>query len=184
MAAPKSWLLRLPEILIELEGLEIPVIDRAVFERIFGVRRRRAIQLMKYFDGYQSAHTCLVDRAALTARLAQLAASPEYVFEHRRRQRVEEAVDRLRKYRIAAAVRLPVRPGARERTMADLPAGLFFQPGVLRVEFASPEDLLGKLFELAKAAANDFETFCAAVEQAVITPGRAETAICPSRLEV
>jgi hypothetical protein len=168
MAAPKSWLARVPEILIALEGLEIPVLDRAAFERIFGVRRRRAIQLMKYFDGYQAGRTCLVDPAAVRARLAELAASSEYVFEHRRRQRVEEAVERWRKYRVAASVRLPVRPGARERTMADLPPGMVFQAGVLRVEFASPEDLLAKLFELAKAAANDFEAFRASVEERVV----------------
>ncbi|MBL8216784.1 MAG: hypothetical protein JNK87_39055 [Bryobacterales bacterium] len=41
-----------------LEELDLPVIDRAGIEQIFGVRRRRAIQLMHKFGGYQAARTC------------------------------------------------------------------------------------------------------------------------------
>ena len=47
--------------------MEVPVIDRAVFERIFGVRRRRAIQLMHYFGGFQSSQAYLIDRLAYGA---------------------------------------------------------------------------------------------------------------------
>ena len=65
MPMKKMWLLRLPEIRTELEALPAPVIDRAMIEQIFGVRRRRALQLMQYFGGWQSGQACLVDRLDL-----------------------------------------------------------------------------------------------------------------------
>jgi hypothetical protein len=62
MPIKKTWLLRLPEIRAELTAMEVPVVDRAVFERVFGVRRRRAIQLLHHFGGFQAGRTFLVDR--------------------------------------------------------------------------------------------------------------------------
>jgi hypothetical protein len=46
MPAKPSWILQLPKIQTELEALDLPVVDRACFEKLFGVRRRRAIQFM------------------------------------------------------------------------------------------------------------------------------------------
>ena len=46
MPMKKTWLLRLTEIREQLTAMEVPVVDRAIFERLFGVRRRRAIQLL------------------------------------------------------------------------------------------------------------------------------------------
>jgi hypothetical protein len=46
MPAKPEWLLRLPEIRAELEHLEVPVVDRSGVERIFGLKRRRAIELL------------------------------------------------------------------------------------------------------------------------------------------
>ena len=41
MPAKAQWLLRVPEILEELRALDVPVVDRAVCERLFRLRRRR-----------------------------------------------------------------------------------------------------------------------------------------------
>ena len=49
MPTKKTWLLRLTEIREELTAMQVPVVDRAIFERLFGVRRRRAIQLLHFF---------------------------------------------------------------------------------------------------------------------------------------
>ena len=48
--------------------------------------------------------------------------------------------------------------------LADLSTGVALEPGHLHVEFSGAEDLLGELFELAQAAANDYDRFCAAAE--------------------
>ena len=159
MPVKKTWLLRLPEIREELAGMEVPVIDRAVFEQIFGVRRRRAIQLVHYFGGFQAGQAFLIGRLALLEQLEPLQASAEFVIEHRRRQRLIESLEKVRRFRAAAQVSIPVEAGAGNRTLLDLPAGVRLQPGSLRVDFDQAEDLLAKLFELAQAAANDFERF-------------------------
>ena len=69
MPAKAEWLLRLPEILAALRALDIPVVDRAAIERLFGFQRRRAIQFMHELDGYQSGHSFLADRLRLIAHL-------------------------------------------------------------------------------------------------------------------
>jgi hypothetical protein len=160
----KTWLVRLPEILGDLAGMKVPVIDRAVFEKVFGVRRRRAIQLLHFFSGYQAGRTFLIDRLALIGQLESLQAGAEFVWEERRRQRVCEALEKGRLYRAAARVRIPVEPGVQERQMSDLSEGIQLRQGSLHVDFCKVEDLLAKLFELSKAAANDFEAFRDAAE--------------------
>jgi len=157
MPMRKTWLHRLPQILGDLSNMGVPVLDRAVFEKIFGVRRRRAIQLMHFFGGYLAGRTFLVDRIALIGQLEVLQSGAEFIKEDRRKQRLSEALD-------AARIRIPVDPGLQDRRLCDLSEGIHLQPGSLRVEFRKAEDLLAKLFELSKAAANDFEAFRGAAE--------------------
>ena len=164
MPARKTWLLRLTQIREELSALTVPVIDRAVFERIFGVRRRRAVQLMHFFAGFQTSQALLVDRLELLRQLAPLEASAEYVLERCRRERLTEALEKLRRHHQAAAVALPVQPDVLGRKLAELPEGICLEPGRLRVNFTRAEELLATLYELAQAAANDFESFRRTVE--------------------
>jgi hypothetical protein len=159
MPAKKSWLLRLTEIREELAALEVPVIDRAMVERIFHVRNRRALQLMEFFGCWRTGQALLVDRLALIEQLAPLEDSVEFAFEKQRRQRLVETLEQARRGRAASRVVLPVAAGARERTMQSLPDGVHLEPGKLEVSFAGAEDLLARLFELAQAAACDFEQF-------------------------
>jgi hypothetical protein len=159
MSMKKTWLLRLGEIREELTAVEAPVIDRAMCERIFGVRRRRALQLMHSFGGWQSGQAYLVDRVALLRQLEPLQNSAELIREQRRRQRLSETLEDTRRHRAAARVILPVERDTGPRTMLDLPQGVRLQPGSLSVEFGEAEDLLAKLFELAQAAAHDFDGF-------------------------
>ena len=63
----------------------------------------------------------------------------------------------LEKHSRAAAVRIPVGPAV--LSPACLPAGIFFEPGRLTVDYGSVEELLRRFYELAQAAANDFDEF-------------------------
>jgi len=155
---------RVPEILEELSHLEVPVVDRAVFERLFGVRRRRAVQLMHFFGGYVVGRTFVIDRGALMRQLEPIQAGADFVMEQRRRQRLEEHLEKLRKCRAAAKVTLSVAPDARNRPFCDLPEGIELYAGMLRIEFCKAEELLGRLFELSQAAANDYEAFRSVAE--------------------
>jgi len=100
-----------------------------------------------------------VDRLALLRQLEPLQNSAALVLEVHRRQRLSETLEETRGHRAAARVILPVAGDASLRTMLDLPPGVHLQPGSLRVEFGEAEDLLAKLFELAQAAAHDFDGF-------------------------
>jgi hypothetical protein len=151
--------------------MEVPVVDRAVFERLFGVRRRRAIELMHYFGGYQTGRAFLIERVALIGQLEALVESTEFVVEQRRRQRLIEALEKVRRYRVAARVTIPVTADARDRQMNDLPGGVELHPGHLQVDFVKAEELLAKLYELSKAAANDYEGFRRAAEGGMTRAG-------------
>ena len=159
------WLLHVPRIIEQLRRLEVPVLDRAVIEKLFGLKRRQAIQLLHRFGGYQAGRTFLVDRQELVERLEAIRDGETFRYEQRRRRRLVAELESVRKYLQAAAVKIPLRPQTRYQ-IATLPPDVDLQPGRLRVEFDGVEDLLSKLFELAHSAANDFERFRNAVESA------------------
>jgi hypothetical protein len=152
-------LLQIPNMIEQVTMLDAPVLDRSVCERIFGVRRRRAIELMQRFGGYQAGNTVLVDRLDLICRLQRMLDDPAVERERQRKQRLSEQLEKLEKHRRAAAVRIPVGPEAASCTVADLPSGVSFVPGQLTVRYDGVEELLCRLYELAQAAANDFDSF-------------------------
>jgi hypothetical protein len=159
MPAKAQWLLRVPEILAELSALDVPVVDRAVCERLFRLRRRRAIDLIRCFGGYQAGRTFLIDRPQLIAQLEQIRDSPDFKMEWHRKERLAERLDAIRRLQSGARVAIAVKPEALRHRLPDLPQGVGLTPGALHIQFDSPEELLSKLFTLAQAIANDYEAF-------------------------
>jgi hypothetical protein len=159
MPAKAQWLLRVPEILEELAALDVPVVDRATCERLFRLRRRRTIDLMRCFGGYQAGRTFLVDRGRLAAQLEQIRDGADFKMEQRRKERLTERLEALRRLQAGARVAIPVTPETLSQRLPDLPAGVGLTPGALHIQFHSPEELLSKLFALAQAIANDYEAF-------------------------
>ena len=159
MSAKAEWLLRLPEIRAELEHLYVPVVDRAGIERLFRLRRRRAIELMHQFGGYQTGRTFLVDRARLLEALQALESQEDYGAEKRRRERLGDVVEASREHLISMRVRIPVRAAAARASLDRLAPGVLLMPGVLSIEFRHPIELLEKLYGLAQAISHDFERF-------------------------
>ena len=159
MPAKAQWLLRVPEILQELAALDAPVVDRAVCERLFRLRRRRAIDLMRCFGGYQTGRTFLIDRPKLIAQLEQLRDSPIFKMEWQRKERLSERLEAIRRLQTGARVAIPVAEEVLSQRLPDLPAGVGLSPGALHIQFQSSEELLSKLFALAQAIANDYEAF-------------------------
>ena len=164
MPAKALWLLHIPEIIAMLETFDVPVVDRAVIERLFGLRRRRAIELLHRFGGYQAGRTFLVDRHLLIEHLRRLADGEEFQRESQRKERLGHTVDQLRRHQAAARVRISVEPDVFGRKLTDLPPGVALEAGHLHIAFSGTEDLLGKLFELSQAASNDFDRFRATAE--------------------
>jgi hypothetical protein len=158
LPAKPAWLLHIPEIVAHLEALEVPVVDRAIVEKLFGLRRRQAIALLHRFGGYQAGRTFLLDRRLLVEELRRVSHGEDFDSETRRQQRLGDAVDECRRNQAASQVRIPIRPEF-ARKVADLPAGICLEAGHLQVEFFGAEDLLAKLYELSQAAARDFDRF-------------------------
>ena len=158
MPAKPEWLLRLPEIRAELEHLEVSVVDRAMIERIFGLKRRRAIELLHQFGGYQAGRTFLVERRGLLQALEALESEDGYV-ERRRRERLRDVVEASREHLLATRVRIPVRPAKSRPSLDRLAPGVHLAPGMLPIEFLQPIDLLEKLHGLAQAITHDFDKF-------------------------
>jgi hypothetical protein len=159
MPAKAQWLLRVPDILAELSALDVPVVDRAVCERLFHLRRRRAIDLIRCFGGYQAGRTFLVDRPKLIAQLEQIRDSADFKMEWRRKERLAERLDAMRRLQAGIRVAIPAEPETLRHRLPDLPPGVGLSPGALQIQFQSPEELLSKLFALAQAIANDYEAF-------------------------
>jgi hypothetical protein len=164
MPSKAAWLLQIPEILTLLESFEVPVVDRAVMERLFGLRRRRAIELLHSFGGYQAGRTFLIDRRLLIEHLRRLVEGEEFQAESRRKEHLGDAVDELRRHLTAARVKIPVQTDVLGRRGTGLPDGVVLEPGHLHIAFRGAENLLSKLYELSQAAAKDFDRFRAAAE--------------------
>jgi hypothetical protein len=164
MPAKPSWFTRIPDILDELRQLDPPVIDRHICEILFGVRRRRAIELMQRFGGYRTGNTIVLDRADLIRSLERLQGSPEAAWERRRKQRLAERLDGLRRLRSAATVTLPVSRDEPVRRCAKLPEGVVLEQQRLAVSFRTAEELFARLYELAQSALYDFDAFRTRIE--------------------
>jgi hypothetical protein len=164
MPARKTWLVRVAEIRAELSAMTAPVIDRAVCERLFRVRRRRALQLMQFFGGWQSSQALLIDRLDLLRQLEPLEAGADYVLTRRRRERLVEVLENARRQQRARRVQLPVEREAPDRGAESLPDGVLLDAGNLNVRFENAGDLLAKLYRLSQAAAADFDAFRRAAE--------------------
>ena len=165
MPPQPSWITRIPEILADLRQLDAPVADRHICELLFGVRRRRAIELMQRFGGYRSGNSILLDRCELIASLERVHGSPEVTWERRRKQRLGQQLDELHRSRAAKAITLPVSRDALAPN-PELPQGVSIGAGRLCVDFRTAEELFARMYELAQFALVDFENFRRRVESA------------------
>jgi hypothetical protein len=166
MPAKPRWLLNIPAILASLSALESPVIDRAMCEKLFGLRRRRANDLMRQFGGYQAGNTILLDKVRLVQTLLQIEADPETDFERHRKERLSEQLNKLHRHRAATQVRIEVPADVHHRRLKELPSGVQLEARRLTIDFASAEQLLTSLYEFSQAVSNDYELFCSIIEPA------------------
>ena len=164
MPAQPAWFHRVRDILRQLRTLDSDYLDRQAVEKLFGVRERRARQLIAGLPCLQIGNAVAVERLALIQRLEQASTADRFQWEVGRRTRVAEHIEQLRKYAAAQSVRVPAAPDVRDRLLRDLADGIDLQPGELRIAFTGAEDLASKLFELSQAMANDWPAFMNAVE--------------------
>ncbi|MBX9660397.1 MAG: hypothetical protein K2X00_17705 [Nitrospiraceae bacterium] len=140
--------------------MSVPLLDRSAIEKLFDVRRRRAIQLMSALGGgYLVGKTFLIDRLKLIADLEAISQGEEFLFEVRRKERLVDELDRSRKLIAGRKIVIATAEDTHDRLVGDLPAGIHLKAGELRIEFFGTEDLLRHLFELSQAILNDYKKF-------------------------
>jgi hypothetical protein len=159
MPAKPAWLLRVPEIIEEVRCLQGPVVDRAMLERMFGVRRRRAIDLMQRVGGYQCGRTYLVNREDILDWLERVKAEPSFQSEETRKRKLTGQLNELHRHRAASRITIPVLRDGLTR-LPCLPEGITINPGTLTVLFATTEELLARLYAFSQLVADDFDAFC------------------------
>ena len=79
MPAKARWLTQIPQMIVKLSALDVPVLDRAICERVFEVGRRQAIYLLKSFGGYECGNAFLIDRLNLIGQLKCMAEGEEII---------------------------------------------------------------------------------------------------------
>ena len=165
MPARPQWFHQVGPALEALRASSALVVDRAGIQKLFSVSPRTAVRMMGRFGGYQAGKTFLIGRQDLIAVLESLQADETFGQELRRRRRVSEDLERTREDLKARQVKLPVAAAADPGRASSLPCGmLVVRPGVLEVEFASAEDLLGRLWELVQLAGRDLPALTDALE--------------------
>lgn len=150
------WYGRLEEAITALETLPFPWVDRAAVERLLGVGRRRAQQILAPCVSRRIGSSGVADRPAFVAHLRKLAAGETAYYERRRRRQLARRLEQLRNDWIERPRLLVEAPRSIARQeFGGLPEGIALAPGEIRLQFRDPTEALEKLLALAMAIGND-----------------------------
>src|SRR5215210_3092889 len=108
MPTRPQWFQQVASALEALRTSSALVIDRSGLEKLFGVSPRTAVRLMNQFGGYQSGKTFLIGREDLIRALESVQMDETFAYESRRRQRLVEDLENVRRTLRAKQVKLPV----------------------------------------------------------------------------
>lgn len=146
-----SYLHRLTSILAEARTPKpIPFFRRRDIEALFGLKRRQAINLMHEIGAVRVSNEIAIPQEDLVSWLEERALDPARTREIRRRERVIGRIVELKAETAARAVKIVLPNPA---PSIDLPAGVSLQPGMLTISFNTEEELLERLFLIARAFA-------------------------------
>ena len=167
MPARPRWPLAVPDAIKQLEALDEDLLTRRDIERLFGVSKVRAVQLMTAFGAHRTGHILTLPRAELLRQLKRHRKRAAFRREETRREKVVTEIRRAR----LTGIRVAVPVEALEARLSGLPEGVAVEPGRIEVRFSGAKDAVGRLFALAQALTNDYEQFEALVDGE--TPGAA-----------
>ena len=160
MPAKPAWYSKIGEVILELEALPRPFVDRAMVELLLGVGRRRAQQIMAPCVDERVGSNGLANRDAFIAHLRRLAEGEDGYYERRRRRKVAMVLEQLQRERLETPrllVEAPAQVAAQE--LENLPEGIRLEPGRITVTFDRPQQALEKLLALAMAIGNNLDRF-------------------------
>jgi hypothetical protein len=130
----------------------IPFFRRRDIEALFGLRKRQAVNLMHHIGAVRVSRELAVDQRDLIRWLERRIADPSVSAEQSRHETVIERIVELKAETAARAVKI-VLPD--RRPIIGLPDGVSLQPGLLTVAFDTQQELLQRLFLLARVLATN-----------------------------
>jgi hypothetical protein len=146
-----SYLHRLSSILAEAQTPKpIPFFRRCDIEALFGLKRRQAINLMHTIGAIRVSNEIAVSQSDLVFWLESMVHNPARIRELRRQERVIDRIVELKAETAARAVKIILPDPS---TSVDFPAGVTLDPGILTITFDSEQQLLERLFLLARVLA-------------------------------
>ena len=147
-----------PTYLHKLEGIlaearapkPIPFFRRRDIEALFGLKKRQAVNLMHRIGAIRVSRELALDKRDLVRWLERMISDPSVAAEQRRHEAVIGRIVELKAETAARAVKI-VLPDP--KPLADLPDGVSLEPGRLTVSFANEQQLVERLFLLARVMA-------------------------------
>jgi hypothetical protein len=146
-----TYIHKLTEILAEARAPKpIPFVRRRDIEALFGLKKRQAVNLMHRIGAIRVSRELAVAKRDLIEWLEQMIEDPSVAIEQRRHERVIDRIIELKAETAARAVKIVLPDPA---PFVDVPVGVSLQPGLLTVSFKNEEQLLERLFLLARVLA-------------------------------
>lgn len=147
-----------PTYIHKLEGIlaearspkPIPFFRRGDIEALFGLKKRQAVNLMHRMGAVRVSRELAIGQRDLVAWLERMLSDPAVAAEWRRQERVIDRIVELKAETAARAVKIVLPDAA---PPADLPDGVSLQPGLLTISFDNQQQLLERLFLLARVLA-------------------------------
>jgi hypothetical protein len=151
-----------PTYIHKLEGIlaeagapkPIPFFRRRDIEALFGLRKRQAVNLMHRIGAVRVSRELAVEQRGLVRWLEQRISDPAVAVEQRRHEAVIGRIVELKAETAARAIKIVLPDRA---SSLDLPDGVSLQPGLLTLSFDNEQQLLERLFLLARVLATQPE---------------------------
>lgn len=154
-----TWFRRIPALLATLRADSAPPeFTRRDIEHLLGVRRRRAILLLHRIGAQRRGSELIAPRDAVISYLEERWSDEAAALSATQERQVAETLAEARRALTLPRIPLPSPTQLSAITFAGLPAGIHLTRAELSVTFSSAQDLVAKLFTLAQALANDYES--------------------------
>jgi len=164
MPRKPEWIHHIDSALAELDLLPSPFIDRRTLQSLLHVSPRQALRILNRLAPSSAGASLLIPRLELIAKLQSLRDGENSQFEIRRRDRLSDQLNRLRRDLKARQVRIEATQPV--ELLASLPPAIRLTPGRLEIRFTTAAELLTLLLSLGQAMTNDYHRFAEAVEVA------------------
>ena len=152
MPVNPSYIHKLPDILAEARSPKpLPFFRRRDVQALFGLRKRQAVYLMHRIGVVRVSRELAVEQGELIRWLERMIADPSTAHECRRHERVIERIVELKAEIAARSVKIVLPDSA---PVASLPDGVSLEPGLLSITFDDAQQLLERLFLLARVLAS------------------------------